>query len=238
MKWKLWCGVGGPKLRVHPPPRRRMLPPGSIWFTGQLLGLGYCKTLREAVCPPIESLPGTRFASAKPWHQAQSRHQHSCYILLPPPPPFCVCVQSGNWGFQWQTWKYTGGTQWGSSSQAHLPLIPSLLSFIAVLGTTSYSDRRTPSTCPHRLKLVECRDSDSSILFLSKSMLCSQWVDSIRAEWVVRSTSAHSLWHKAMDTPRRVATWKNLFRWGAFTLPPKPLVPYKDEPFATWHAIS
>ena len=78
-------------------------------------------------------------------------------------------------------------------SQAHLPLLPSLLSFIAVLGTTSYSDRHTPSTCPHRLKLVEHRvDSRSSTLFLGKSMLHSKGVDSVRAEWVVRSTLVHS----------------------------------------------
>ena len=41
-----------------------MLPPGSIWFTGQLIGLGYCKTLGEAVCPSIGGLPGTKFAPA------------------------------------------------------------------------------------------------------------------------------------------------------------------------------
>ena len=62
---KLLCGVGGPKLRVHPPLCRMMLPPGSIWFTGQLIGLGYCKMLGEAVCPSIKGLPGTKFASAK-----------------------------------------------------------------------------------------------------------------------------------------------------------------------------
>ena len=62
---KLWCGVGGPKLRVHPPLRRMMLLPGSIWFIGQLIGLGYQKTLGEAVYPSIKGLPGTKFASAK-----------------------------------------------------------------------------------------------------------------------------------------------------------------------------
>ena len=64
-KQKLWCGVGGPKLRAHPPPRRMVLPPGSIWSTGQLIGLGYHKMLGEAVCPPIEGLSGTKFTSAK-----------------------------------------------------------------------------------------------------------------------------------------------------------------------------
>ena len=157
--------------------------------------------------------------------------------LHPFPLPFCLCSK---WklGFKWQAWKYTGGTQWGSSSQAHLPLLLSLLSFIAVLRTTSYSDRHMPYTCPHRLKMIERRDSRSTTLFLGKSMLHSKGVDSIRAEQVVRSTLAYSLWHKAVDTPRRVATWKNLFRWGAYTLPLERLVSYEDGPFATWRAIS
>ena len=71
-------------------------------------------------------------------------------------------------------------------SQAHLSHLPSLLSFIAVLGTTSCSDRHTPYTCPHEFELVEHRDCCSSKLFLSKSMSHSKGVDSVRAERVVR----------------------------------------------------
>ena len=209
-----------------------MLPPGSIWFTGQLIGLGYCKMLREAVCPPLRVYQGPSLL------QLSNDTKPGPGINTPItsfPLMFLFTVEIG---FKWQAWKYTGGTQWGSSSQAHLSLLPSLLSFIAVLGTTSYSDRHTPSTCPHRLKLVEHWDSRSSTLFLGKSMSHSKGVDYVRAEWVVRSMLAHSFRHKAMDTPRRVATWKNLFRWGTFTLPLEPLVSYEDEPFVTWHAIS
>ena len=192
------AGVGGPKFRVHPPPRRMVLPPGSIWSTGQLIGLGYRKILGEAVCPPIEGLPGTKFASVILWHQTRSRRQHSHYILSPT--PWCFCSM---WklGFKWRAWKYTGGTQWGSSLQAHLSLLPSLLSFIAVLRTTPYSDRRMPYTRPRGLKLVERRDCRSSTIFLSKSMSHSKGVGSARAEWVVRSALAYSFWHKAVDTP-------------------------------------
>ena len=66
----------------------------------------------------------------------------------------------------------------------------------------------------------------------------SKGVDSVRAERVVRLALAYSFWHKAVDTPRGVATRKNPSRWGAFTLPLKRLVSYEDGPFATWLIIS
>ena len=71
------------------------LPPGSIWSTGQFIGLGYRKTLREAVCPP---------------HRGSTREQVCfSYAMTPIPVPAStlplhlspspdVFVQSGNWG--------------------------------------------------------------------------------------------------------------------------------------------
>ena len=108
------------------------------------------------------------------------------------PLPVDVYTQSGIWGFKWQARKYTGGTQCGSSSQAHSSHLPSLLSFLAVLGTTSYSDRCTPYTCPHEFELVERRDYRSPKLFLGKSMSHSKGVGSVRAERVVRLALAYS----------------------------------------------
>ena len=84
---------------------------------------------------------------------------------------------------------------------AHSSLIPPLISFIAVLGTIIGSGRCMPSTCPNGLRLVEHLESCPSPVFLSKSMSHSRGVNSARAEWVVGSTLAYSLWHKAVGVP-------------------------------------
>ena len=110
------------------------------------------------------------------------------------------------------------------------------MSFIAVLGTTSYSDHRMPSTCPHRLKLVERWDSRSSTLFLSKSMLHSKGVDSGRTGSQVNVgtlvlTQGHGYTTKGGHLEESVSV-------GAFFLPLGPFVSYKDEPFVTWRTIS
>ena len=95
-------------------------------------------------------------------------------------------------------WKFTGSTQWGSLLLACSSFIPSLLSFVAVLRTTIGSGHSMPSTCPNGTRLVEHWESCSSMVFLGKSMSHSRGVNSTRAEWVVRSILASSLWHKAV----------------------------------------
>ena len=100
-----------------------------------------------------------------------------------------------------QAWKFTGGTQWGSSLLACSSFILSLLSFVAVLGTTIGSGRSMPSTCPNGTRLIEHWESHSSTVFLGKSMSHSRGVNSARAERVVRSMLVSSLWHKAVGAP-------------------------------------
>ena len=73
-----------------------MLPPGSIWSTGQLIGLGYRKTLGEAVCPP----PPLRVYQGPSLLQLSNDTKPGPGINTPVtsfPPPLDVFAQSGNW---------------------------------------------------------------------------------------------------------------------------------------------
>ena len=113
----------------------------------------------------------------------------------------------------------------------------SLISFIALLETIIGSSHHMPSTCPNGTRLVEHWESHSSIVYLSKSMSHSR-VNSARAEWVVGSTLASSLWHKVVGAPWGVATRKILLQWAIFTLLLISLISYKGTPFVTWCTIS
>ena len=84
-----------------------VLPPGSIWSTGQLIGLGYHKMLGEAVCPPIEGLPGPSLL------QLSNDTKLGPGVNTPVtsfPPPLMVLLKV-KLMFKWRAWKDTGGTQ-------------------------------------------------------------------------------------------------------------------------------
>ena len=154
------------------------------------------------------------------------------HVVFPSP------IQSWKLGNNVRAWKYTGGTQWGSSSLAHSSLLLSLISFIAVLRTITGSGCHMPSTCPNELILVEHWESHSSMVFLGKSMSHSRVLNSARAEWEVWWTLVYSLWHKAVGAPWGMATRKSQLWRDVYTLPLQYFVSYEDKPFVTWCAIS
>ena len=84
-----------------------MLLPGIIWFTGQLKGLGYHKTLREAVCPPSRVYRGSSLLQPMTPNLVPA----STLLLHPFPPPFLFVFKVEIGVLSGQAWKYTGGTQ-------------------------------------------------------------------------------------------------------------------------------